>query len=289
MSVVIPCLNEEENIQACVSAAPSSAGEERPDRRGDRRRQRLRGPAARSSPPPPAPPSSTSNAAATGVPTWRAWPQAQGEYVVMADADLTYDFNDIPRFVRASAGGRRSRHGRPDGQHRTGSDAVAAPLRRQPAAHRPAQRVLPDRRPRCPLRDAGPAPRRAARLGLRTTGMEFASEMVVRAAKEGLVIDEVPIRYSPRGGTSKLSSFRDGWRHLRYLLVHSPFYLFIVPGAVLCVLGVLASALVLSRPAPVRAPVGSPHPDRRVAADHRRRAGPRARSLRRGVRHLLHG
>src|ERR1019366_7412182 len=57
------------------------------------------------------------------------------------------------------------------------------------------------------------------RLDLRTTGMEFASEMVIRASKEKLRIAEFPIEYHPRGGESKLSSFRDGWRHLRFLLV----------------------------------------------------------------------
>ena len=68
------------------------------------------------------------------------------------------------------------------------------------------------------------------RLDLRTTGMEFASEMVIRASKEQLDIREVPIEYHPRGGESKLSSFRDGWRHLRFLLVHSPTHLFVLPG-----------------------------------------------------------
>ena len=67
------------------------------------------------------------------------------------------------------------------------------------------------------------------RLDLRTTGMEFASEMVIRAAKEKLDIRQFPIEYHPRGGESKLSSFRDGWRHLRFLLVHSPTHLFVHP------------------------------------------------------------
>jgi hypothetical protein len=75
------------------------------------------------------------------------------------------------------------------------------------------------------------------RLDLRTTGMEFASEMVIRASKEQLDVREVPIEYHPRGGDSKLSSFRDGWRHLRFLLVHSPTHLFVLPGAVLAALG----------------------------------------------------
>jgi hypothetical protein len=76
--------------------------------------------------------------------------------------------------------------------------------------------------------------------------MEFASEMVIRAAKQKLAIDEVDIEYHPRGGESKLSSFRDGWRHLRFLLVHSPTYLFIVPGTVLAALGTAVSIIVLA-------------------------------------------
>jgi hypothetical protein len=83
------------------------------------------------------------------------------------------------------------------------------------------------------------------RLDLRTTGMEFASEMVIRASKEKLDIREFPIEYHPRGGESKLSSFRDGWRHLRFLLVHSPTHLFMLPGAIMLVLGTLISAVAL--------------------------------------------
>jgi hypothetical protein len=71
--------------------------------------------------------------------------------------------------------------------------------------------------------------------------------MVIRASKEKLEIREFPIHYHPRGGESKLSSFRDGWRHLRFLLVHSPTHLFLVPGAVLLVLGALISLTVLAR------------------------------------------
>ena len=75
--------------------------------------------------------------------------------------------------------------------------------------------------------------------------MEFASEMVIRAGKERLAIEEIPIHYHPREGESKLSSFRDGWRHLRFLLVHSPNWLFIVPGAIMALLGVLVALTVL--------------------------------------------
>jgi hypothetical protein len=75
--------------------------------------------------------------------------------------------------------------------------------------------------------------------------MEFASEMVIRASKEKLDIRELPIEYHPRGGESKLSSFRDGWRHLRFLLVHSPTHLFMLPGALLLALGTLIALVSL--------------------------------------------
>ena len=70
-------------------------------------------------------------------------------------------------------------------------------------------------------------------LDLNSTGMEFASEMVIRAARLQLDIREFPIEYHPRGGESKLSPLRDGWRHLRLMLVYSPNALFIVPGLVM--------------------------------------------------------
>jgi hypothetical protein len=85
------------------------------------------------------------------------------------------------------------------------------------------------------------------RLDLRTTGMEFASEMVIRAAKEKLDVRQFPIEYHPRGGESKLSSFRDGWRHLRFLLVHSPNHLFILPGAIMAALGFVVELIVIAR------------------------------------------
>src|SRR6266542_1331826 len=75
------------------------------------------------------------------------------------------------------------------------------------------------------------------KLQLSATGMEFASEMVIKAAKQGLAIDEVRITYHPRVGESKLNSFRDAWRHVRFMLVYSPTFLFAVPGGLMCVAG----------------------------------------------------
>jgi hypothetical protein len=85
------------------------------------------------------------------------------------------------------------------------------------------------------------------KLDLRATGMEFASEMVIRAAKEELDRRQLTIEYHPRAGKSKLSSFRDGWRHLRFLLVHSPTHLFVIPGTAMAALGSLVSLTVLFR------------------------------------------
>jgi Glycosyl transferase family 2 len=92
-----------------------------------------------------------------------------------------------------------------------------------------------------------------ADLKLSSTGMEFASEMVIKAAKQHRRIDEVPIRYRPRVGESKLNRVPDAWRHVRFMLVHSPAFLFAIPGGLamgggLCALVVLAAVPSLGDP-----------------------------------------
>jgi hypothetical protein len=84
-------------------------------------------------------------------------------------------------------------------------------------------------------------------LDLNSTGMEFASEMVIRAARLRLDIREFPIEYHPRGGESKLSPFHDGWRHLRLILVYSPNALFVIPGLVMMGLGALLMLTVFTQ------------------------------------------
>src|ERR1035437_5165624 len=171
---------------------------------------------------------------------------ARGRYVVMAEADLTYDFAEIPRFVA---------------ELEAGADMVVGNRMKNihpgamPWHHRyignPLLSGLLNLLFRTGVDDAHCGMRALrrdvlSRLDLRTTGMEFASEMVIRAAKEQLVIRQFPIEYHPREGESKLSSFSDGWRHLRFLLVHSPNYLFIVPGAIMAAIGALVEATVIS-------------------------------------------
>ncbi len=244
MSVVIPCLNEEASIQRCVTEARRALeghGWEGEvivaDNGSDDRSAELAGAAG----------AVVVHEARRGYGSaYRAgFAAAQGDYIVMADADLTYDFGDIPRFVTKLD---------------EGADLVMGDRMKgiQPGAmpwlHRyignPVLTGILNLFFRTGVRDAHcgmRAVRRSAlpQLDLRTTGMEFASEMVIRAGKERLAIAEIPIHYHPREGESKLSSFRDGWRHLRFLLVHSPNWLFIVPGAVMAVLGALVAATVL--------------------------------------------
>ncbi len=171
---------------------------------------------------------------------------AGGRFIVIADADLTYDFAEIPNFLRELHAGADLVVG-----DRLDNVAPGA----MPWLHRyvgnPALSGLLNLLFKTGVRDAHcgmRALRRDAldRLQLRTTGMEFASEMVIRARKERLQIAQIAIGYDRRGGTSKLSRWSDGWRHLRYLLVHSPTHLFLWPGALLAVLGALIAAVALS-------------------------------------------
>ena len=214
---------------------------------------------------------------------------ARGEYIVMADADLTYDFDEIPRFV---------------GELENGADMVIGNRMKNihpgamPWLHRyignPLLSGFLNLLFRTGVDDAHCGMRAfrrdvLPRLDLRTTGMEFASEMVIRAAKEKLRLAQFDIEYHPRGGESKLSSFRDGWRHLRFLLVHSPNHLFIFPGALMAAVGAIVEFIVIARSRHLRPRVGHPRSHRRRPAGHRRHPGRRSRGLRPRLCDLLHG
>src|SRR5438270_12604718 len=243
VSVVIPCLNEAENIESCVRTAlevllrmgcqgevivVDNASEDDSARLAERAGARVVVEPRRG----------------YGSAYLAGFEAAKGRYIVMADADLTYDFNEIPRFVAALEQGAEMVIGDRMDNIKPGA---------MPWLHRyignPILTGLLNLFFRTGISDAHCGMRAVrrdvlSRLDLRTTGMEFASEMVIRASKENLKIAEFPIEYHPRGGESKLSSFRDGWRHLRFLLVHSPNHLFIIPGAVLAGFGTLIVLLV---------------------------------------------
>nr|WP_238345931.1 glycosyltransferase family 2 protein [Luteimonas saliphila] len=172
---------------------------------------------------------------------------ARGRFVVMGDADDSYDFSRLMPFVE---------------QLRRGSDLVMGNRFRggiapgaMPFLHRyvgnPVLSFLgrlffgvKARDFHCGLRGFDRA--RILALGLATPGMEFASEMVVKASLAGYRIDEVPTTLRPDGRSRPphLRTWRDGWRHLRFLLVHSPRWLFLVPGFALVALGALAMLVI---------------------------------------------
>lgn len=244
MSVVLPCLNEEGTVGAVVRealdgiAAAGVAGEVIVVDNGSTDR-------------------SAAVAAEAGArvvsETRRGYGSAylaglaaaQGETIVLADADGTYPLRDLSRLLeRMGAGadvvlGSRfndtmEKGAMPFLNRWVGNPVLTGTLNllfraRVSDAH-------------CGLR----AVRRSAlaELDLQTTGMEFASEMVVKAAKRGLRIEEIPISYRVRGGESKLSPFRDAWRHMRFMLVYSPTVLFVIPGVLLFLVG-LATLLAL--------------------------------------------
>lgn len=168
---------------------------------------------------------------------------AQGTYILIADADGSYDFADIPAFVdRLRAGadvvmGYRKQSLMKPGAMPWHHKYIGNPLLSFLLRVCTGTKV---RDAHCGIR----AIRRDVfkRLGLRTTGMEFASEFVLEAHRAHARIDEIPTAYHHRKGISKLRSFRDGWRHLRFILLYSPGYLFFLPGLILFSIGTLLLA-----------------------------------------------
>jgi len=177
---------------------------------------------------------------------------AKGRYVIMGDADGSYDFGEIPRFLeklregfelvqgcRLERGGGRVLPGAMPPLHRWIGNPVLSFLTRLwfrtsvQDAHcglRGFDRELPDR------------------LGLRCSGMEFATEMIVKASLAEARIAQVPITLHPDGRIQHephLRTFRDGWRHLRFMLLYAPDWLFLIPGTVLLGLGLLAFGIAL--------------------------------------------
>ncbi len=176
---------------------------------------------------------------------------AKGKYVIMGDADDSYDFSNLGPFVEQLRNGydlvmgNRFSGGIGEGAmpplHRYLGNPVLTGLGRMFFSS-------PCGDFHCGLRGFSRAA--VARMELRTTGMEFASEMVVKATLHNMRITEVPTRLS-RDGRSRaphLRSWRDGWRHLRFLLLYSPRWLFLYPGLFLMIAGTLVSGWLLMGP-----------------------------------------
>jgi glycosyltransferase involved in cell wall biosynthesis len=174
---------------------------------------------------------------------------AQGEYLVMGDADDTYPMQELAPFVdRLEEGddlviGSRFNgtiHGdaMPFLNRFVGNPILTGMLNllfgvKVSDAHC-GMRAL--------RREALPV------LDLHSTGMEFASEMVFKAYRRGLTVSEIPIDYYPRVGESKLNRFGDAWRHVRFMLLYSPSWLYLVPGSVMLLLGIVGMVVLAAGP-----------------------------------------
>jgi glycosyltransferase involved in cell wall biosynthesis len=178
--------------------------------------------------------------------------RARGKYIVMGDADGTYPMHELGRFVEAlEAGddlvvgsrfqGRIHDDAMPWSHRRIGNPILTKLLGflfgiRVSDAHC-GMRAL--------RRDVVPV------LDLHAPGMEFASEMVFKASRRGLRVGEIPIDYFRRTGESKLNRFGDAWRHIRFMLLYSPSWLYFAPGLIFLCLGLTGMLVLASGPVDV--------------------------------------
>jgi glycosyltransferase involved in cell wall biosynthesis len=174
---------------------------------------------------------------------------ARGDYLIMGDADDTYPLNELTEFVERLENGddlvigsrfKGTIHGdaMPFLNRFVGNPILTGMLNvlfgvKVSDAHCGMRAVS---------RDALPV------LDLHSTGMEFASEMVFKAYRRGLRVSEVPIDYYPRVGESKLNRFGDAWRHVRFMLLYSPSWLYLVPGSIMLLLGIIGMLVLAAGP-----------------------------------------
>ena len=174
---------------------------------------------------------------------------ALGDIVVMADADQTYDLEHVGDLVRPLL----------DGHELVIANRLAGPLERgaMPLLHRhigtPLLNRLISAWTRVPVADSQSGYRAFWRetmldLNVRAPGMEYASEMLLKAGRRGLPMTDVPSTYRVRVGESKLRTFSDGWRHLRMILMLDPYHALMLPGLALIALGLLLSSVSLLAP-----------------------------------------
>jgi glycosyltransferase involved in cell wall biosynthesis len=177
---------------------------------------------------------------------------ARGRYILMGDADDSYDFLELPKFVEELRAGNDLVQG--CRLERGGGRVLPGAM---PVLHRrwgnPMFSAMARRWFRAPINDVycgmrGFTKRHYRTLDQRCTGMEFATEMIIKSSLNRARIAEVPITLHPDGRKAHaphLRTFRDGWRTLRFFLLYSPRWLFLVPGLLLVLLGVLGYAIAL--------------------------------------------
>lgn len=166
---------------------------------------------------------------------------SSGYYIFMADSDGTYDFKDIPLFIRKLKEGADLVVGN---RFTNKMEKGVMPWHHKYIGN-PFLSFLVKRLFSVKLNDIHCGVRAIKRdkfneIKLYTRGMEFASEMIIQASRKNLKMVEVPVRYRARIGLSKLRSFIDGWRNLRFILLYSPLFLFMLPGIILFSIGIIS-------------------------------------------------
>ena len=239
ISVVLPCLNEEASVASCVTDALSYF--ERAGLEGevivvdngstDRSKEEAENAGARVL---------EERRRGYGAAHLRGFTESRGKYIVMADADATYDVANLDPLIEPLRNGYDMTVG-----NRMDNMAPGAMTWSHRVIGTPAITFLLKIFTGSNIGDSQCGLRAFTReafekMELRSSGMELASEMVLKAYRRGLKVAEEPIPYAAREGESKLNTIRDGWRHLRFLLLYTPMYLFLVPGALMLLAGLLA-------------------------------------------------
>ncbi len=170
---------------------------------------------------------------------------SDGKYLLLMDSDQTYPVNKIMQFVEELEKGNEF----VIGNRFTGEIEKGAMPKLHQFIGNPVLSFILRLFFKTEIRDSHCGMRAIKKseyekLHFRTIGMEFASEMVMKSIKANLKISEIPISYHPRVGESKLKSFKDGWRHLRFMLLYSPLYLFLAPGMILFLIGAITMTVL---------------------------------------------
>ncbi|MDB9402748.1 glycosyltransferase family 2 protein [Microcystis aeruginosa CS-1036] len=250
LSIIMPCLNEAETLATCIGKARDYlerhkiAGEVLIADNGssDGSQEIATNSGARVV---PIPERGYGSALRGGIAA------AKGQYIIMGDADDSYDFTNLSPFLEKLRQGYDLVMGnRFQGGIKPGAMPVLHKHLGNPVLTWLGRLFFgsPCGDFHCGLR--GFSKQAIEQLNLRTTGMEFASEMVVKASLYGLKITEVPTTLSPDGRSRPphLKTWRDGWRHLRFLLMYSPRWLFLYPGLALMFLGFVATIWFMTQP-----------------------------------------
>lgn len=248
VSVVMPCLNEEEAIGACIGKVKEVFSKE--GIRGeiivadngsvDRSREIAASMGARVVSEP---------LHGYGAAYLRGLREAQGEFIVIADSDNSYDFGEMPKFLKPL----REGYDLVIGSRFKGTIARKAMSWSHRYIGNPILSGLTRLFFNTRLSDIHCGMRAFTKeaylaMELRTLGMEFATEMVVAALQKGLKIQEVAIGYYPRRGKSKLMPLADAWRHIRFMLLYCPVWLYFIPGLTGFVAGLIILLMLLRGP-----------------------------------------